>query len=399
MSEDVSATNSERWAWADIDLQAYRHNIGVLREVSAPSAVWAVVKANAYGHGAVRISHAAIEAGVSGLCVATTAEGIELRDAGIAAPILVFGQQPPNEIDALIRHNISPTVYDEGYVDALVESAQKSGITNVAVHVKVDTGMHRVGVSPECVESLLAHIVAKSPTVVLEGIYTHFATADDPSHSAANKQRAIFAKVLESKVLESKVLKGVSEKSIAVHAVNSAGALTMPSERRSFVRSGIATYGIEPGPLVASYCTQLRPVLSLKARVSHVQVVEAGEGISYGQRHVFTERSIVATIPIGYADGVPRRLWSEGGYVLIGGVRRPIVGVVTMDQLMVDCGPASKGAQVPQVGVGDEVVLIGTQGTEHIRAEDWAAALGTIAYEITCGIGERVPRRYGDTHH
>lgn len=396
MSEAVSVKNSERWAWADIDLQAYRDNINVLRELSAPSAVWAVVKANAYGHGAVPISRAAIEAGVSGLCVATTAEGVELRDAGIAAPILIFGQQPPNEIDALIRHNISPTVYDEAYVDALVESAQKSGISSVGVHVKVDTGMHRVGVAPQRVESLLAHIAAQSPTIVLAGIYTHFATADDPGHGATSKQRAIFARVLEGDVLESAISKN---KSVAVHAVNSAGAFTMPSERRSLIRSGIATYGIEPGPLVASYCTQLRPVLSLKARVSHVQVVEAGEGISYGQRHVFATRSIVATIPIGYADGVPRRLWSEGGCVLIGGVRRPIVGVVTMDQLMVDCGPASDGAPATQVSVGDEVVLIGTQGSEQIRAEDWAAALGTIAYEITCGIGERVPRRYGGTPH
>lgn len=139
--------------------------------------------------------------------------------------------------------------------------------------------------------------------------------------------------------------------------------------------------------------------MSLKARVSHIQIVEPGEGISYGQRHVFTERTLVATIPIGYADGVPRRLWSEGGYVLIGGMRRPIVGVVTMDQMMVDCGTVVDVVEAPQVKVGDEVVLIGTQGDEQIRAEDWAAALGTIAYEITCGIGERVPRRYGETHH
>ncbi len=396
MSEAVSVKNSERWAWADIDLQAYRHNIGVLKELSAPSAVWVVVKANAYGHGAVPISRVAIEAGVAGLCVATTTEGIELREAGIAVPILVFSQQPPHEIDDLLLHHISPTVYDEAYVDALVASAHRYGLNNIGVHVKVDTGMHRVGVSPQRVNSLLAHIAAQSPTIVLAGIYTHFATADDPSHSAGNKQRQIFADVLQSDVLKGFISENTG---IAIHAVNSAGALTMPSERRSFIRSGIATYGIEPGPLVASYCTQLKPVMSLKARVSHVQVVEPGEGISYGQRHVFAERTVVATIPIGYADGVPRRLWSEGGYVLIGGVRRPIVGVVTMDQMMVDCGQVTDIAEAAQVKIGDEAVLIGTQGDEQIRAEDWAAALGTIAYEITCGIGERVPRRYGETHH
>ena len=388
--------NSERWAWADIDLQAYRHNIGVLRELSTPSAVWAVVKANAYGHGAVPVSRVAVDAGVAGLCVATTSEGVELREAGIAAPILVFSQQPPHEIDELLRHDISPTVYDEAYVDALVASAQTWGLRNIGVHVKVDTGMHRVGVSPQRVNSLLTYIASQSPTIVLAGIYTHFATADDPSHSAGNKQRQIFADVLQGDVLKGVISENTG---IAIHAVNSAGALTMPSERRSFIRSGIATYGIEPGPLVATHCTQLKPVMSLKARVSHIQIVEPGEGISYGQRHVFTERTLVATIPIGYADGVPRRLWSEGGYVLIGGIRRPIVGVVTMDQMMVDCGTVVDIAEGAQVKVGDEVVLIGTQGDEQIRAEDWAAALGTIAYEITCGIGERVPRRYGETHH
>jgi alanine racemase len=173
----------------------------------------------------------------------------------------------------------------------------------------------------------------------------------------------------------------------AIHAVNSAGALSMASQRHSFVRAGIATYGIVPGDGVAALCDELRPVMSLHARVSHVRRIAAGEGVSYGHRFVARQATTIATLPIGYADGVPRRLWSQGGTVLLGGQRRPIVGVVTMDQLMVDCGDDS-------VNVGDEAILIGRQGSDEIRSEDWARALDTIGYEVTCGIGPRVPRVY-----
>ena len=368
-----------RWAWATVDLDAYAHNIAVLKRMVAPSGVWAVVKADAYGHGAVPVSHAAVAAGVDGLCVAITAEGVELRDAGIDAPILVFSEQPLDEIADIVRHRLTATVYRKEYVEALAAAVRRDGGERLDVHVKVDTGMHRVGADPADVPALVTKITDNADALRLTGVYTHFAAADAPGHPANAVQSQRFAAVLDAL--------GPMEPSVAVHAVNSAGAMSMPAERRDFIRAGIATYGIIPGDGVVDHCGDLRQVMTLHARVSRVQRVAKGEGVSYGHRFVAASPTTVATLPIGYADGVPRRLWSQGGEVLIGGKRRPIIGVVTMDQLMVDCGD-------DEIEVGDEAVLLGRQGTECIRSEDWARALDTIGYEITCGIGPRVPRRY-----
>jgi alanine racemase len=270
-------------------------------------------------------------------------------------------------------------VYRTEYVDALAESVRRHGGTPLDVHVKIDTGMHRVGVDPVDVPSLIARVRANHDALRLAGIYTHFAAADTPDHSANRLQSRRFAAALD--------VLGPLDASVAIHAVNSAGAMSMPAERRNFVRAGIATYGIVPGDGVVGHCANLRQVMSLHARVSRVQHLAAGEGVSYGHRFVSTQPTTVATLPIGYADGVPRRLWSQGGAVLIGGKRRPIIGVVTMDQLMVDCGN-------DDIAVGDEAVLLGVQDAESIRVEEWARALDTIGYEITCGIGPRVPRHY-----
>ena len=371
--------NPTRWAWARVDLDAYAHNVAVLKRMVAPSGLWAVVKADAYGHGAVPVSRAAVSAGVDGLCVAITAEGIDLREAGIDVPILIFSEQPVEEIDNIVRHRLTATVYRSEYVQALASAARRNGGMRVDVHVKVDTGMHRVGADPADVAALIGTIGANADALRLAGIYTHFAAADVPGHPANAVQSQRFAAVLDAL--------GPIDASVAVHAVNSAGAMSMPTERRDFVRAGIATYGIIPGDGVVEHCGELRQVLSLHARVSRVQRLAAGEGVSYGHRFVAASPTTVATLPIGYADGVPRRLWSQGGEVLIRGKRRSIIGVVTMDQLMVDCGD-------DEVDVGDEAVLFGTQGGECIRSEDWARALDTIGYEITCGIGPRVPRLY-----
>lgn len=371
--------NPTRWAWARVDLDAYAHNVAVLRRMVAPSGLWAVVKADAYGHGAVPVSRAAVSAGVDGLCVAITAEGIDLREAGIDVPILIFSEQPVDDIDDIVRHRLTATVYRSEYVQALASAARRNGGMRVDVHVKVDTGMHRVGADPADVAALIGTIGDNADALRLAGIYTHFAAADVPGHPANAVQSQRFAAVLDAL--------GPIDASVAVHAVNSAGAMSMPTERRDFVRAGIATYGIIPGDGVVEHCGELRQVMSLHARVSRVQCLAAGEGVSYGHRFVTTAPTTVATLPIGYADGVPRRLWSQGGEVLIRGKRRSIIGVVTMDQLMVDCGD-------DEVVVGDEAVLFGTQGGECIRSEDWARALDTIGYEITCGIGPRVPRLY-----
>lgn len=383
----MSEVNIERWAWAEVNLTAYAHNIEYLKSLVAPAEVWAVVKANAYGHGAVTIARSALHAGASGLCVALAGEVVELRNADIRAPILVLSQQPYESLPALLQQSATHTIYSIEYVDELAKHAMALGISQVPVHIKIDTGMHRVGVAPDLLTELVHHVQKYSPRIVLEGIYTHFANADEPEHPANNEQSRLFAESLRQL--------GDLTDSLKIHSCNSAAAITLPHERQSLVRVGISSYGLSPGPQLNDNCTELEPVMSLKARVSHVHVVQPGQGVSYGHRAITTEECVIATVPVGYADGVPRKLWSEGGQVLIGGRRFPIMGVITMDQLMVNCGPVDNC----QVGVGDEVVLIGKQGSEVITAADWAEALGTIAYEVTCGIGARIERRYVEVHH
>lgn len=362
-----------RWAWAEIDLDAVRHNVRTIRERVAPSAVWAVVKANGYGHGAADVARAAIDAGAEGLCVALVQEGIELRRAGIDAPILLLSEQPPELASAIIEYRLTPTVYRREFLEALARE-EPSGLP---VHLLVDTGMQRVGAHPHAAASMAAAIAQRAPAVRLAGVFTHLAVADDPSPASVeftDRQLTKLAKVLEQ-------LPPVP----LVHIANSAGALAHPRARQSMVRIGIAMYGIAPSDDLDDLCADLRPAMELRSRVSFVKQVRSGSAISYGLKHTFSRDTTVATVPLGYADGVPRRLSQVGGEVLIDGRRCPIVGVVTMDQLMVDCGDHD-------VRVGDDVTLIGRQGGESIRAEEWAQRLGTIGYEIVCGISERIPR-------
>jgi len=377
-----------RWAWVDVDLDAIRHNVEHLRSVAAPSALWAVVKADGYGHGAVEVACAALDAGAEGLCVALVQEGIELREAGIDAPILVLSEQPVDLVDDLVRYRLMATVYTVAFIEALAAAARGRSVEGVPVHLKIDTGMQRVGTQVEGVAEVVATIESHSPTLLLVGVFTHLAMADEPDDDFTDTQLARFDGALADLA---RIRSGTNPARLLVHAANSAAALVHPAARRSFVRAGIAVYGISPGHGVDSSCGELRPALSLNARVSHVKRVVAGSAISYGQRHTFVRDTTVATVPIGYADGVPRRLFSVGGHVLLRGRRCPIVGAVTMDQLMVDVG-------ADRVVPGDQVVLIGEQdgpaGRQRIRAEDWADLLGTIGYEIVCGIGPRVTRRH-----
>lgn len=367
-------------AEAVIDLDAIGHNIAEIVNRVAPSAVWAVVKANAYGHGAEPVARRALAAGAQGLCVALVSEGVALRRAGVTAPILVLSPQAPDEIPAAVEAGLTMTVHDVDQVRHLAGCARDLGVGDVAVHVKVDTGMHRVGVAPHEVMDVVHAVIAEAPVLVWDGVFSHLACADLPEHDLTPHQIARFGDVLSE-------FERVGFDRPRAHLANSAGALAWPEAGHDLVRVGIAMYGIEPGPGVAHHCGTLRATLTLRSRVSMVKTVAAGLGVSYGWRTVLTRDTVVATVPIGYADGVPRRLSTVGGEVLIGGRRRPIVGVVTMDQLMVDCGDVD-------VAVGDEVVLLGRQGPEVIRAEDWAERLGTIPYEIVCGISARVPRRW-----
>ncbi len=370
--------HDSRWAWAEIDLDAIAHNVGQLRVAVAPAEVWAVVKADGYGHGSVEVAGAALTAGAGGLCVALASEGVVLRRAGIEAPILVLSDQPQEVVGDLVANDLIATVSTTDAVDRLASAVVDSGVATHRVHLKVDTGMHRVGARPDDVAALVARIAGCAPSLSLDGVFTHLAVADDPADPYTDEQLQRLDAVLAT-------LPDAGD--LLVHAANSAAALTRPDARRSLVRAGIAVYGISPGPQLDGLAASLRPALALKARVSHVKRLAAGQRLSYGLRHTLATPANVATVPLGYADGVRRGLSGTGTTVLVGGVRREIVGTITMDQLMVDCGD-------DDVAVGDEIVLIGRQGSNEIRAEEWASTLGTIGYEIVCGIGARVPRRY-----
>lgn len=355
---------------------AIEHNVRAVAAHVHPAQVWAVVKADGYGHGAVLAARAALSGGASGLCVALAQEGIALREAGIDAPVLVLSEQPAEAVAAAVHHGLQLTVYSMRQLDVVAAV----GAYRHPVHLKIDTGMRRVGATAaETV--LLADAIAASAAVELAGVFTHLAIADEPDDPFTEQQLDRFDDALTA-------LRAAGHHPPMVHAANSAGALAHRRAHYDMVRPGIAIYGISPGPGVDHVVAalHLRPALALKARVSHVKRVRAGERISYGLRHTFDADATVATLPLGYADGVPRRLHAAGGAVLIGGVLRPMVGVVTMDQLMVDCGD-------DPVEVGDEAVLIGSQADRWITAADWAAGLDTIAYEIVCGLSARIERR------
>ena len=370
-----------RPVWAEVDLGAISANAATLREWAAPAALCAVVKADGYGHGAVPAARAALAGGADVLAVALVAEGVELRDAGIDAVVMVLSQASADEIDTLVEADLDATVYTSSGVQGLADAARRAGRSAerpVRVHLKVDTGMHRVGAQPGDAVAL-ARTVADEPSLELRSVFTHCAVADEPGNPFTGRQLARFDAVLA----------GLAAAGIEVpctHAANTAAAIDHPAARLGLVRCGIGIYGLDPSPELAGR-VPLVPAMSLHARVSHVKRVAAGEGISYGLRYRPTAETTIATVPLGYADGLPRRLGSNGGTVLVGGVPRPIAGSVTMDQILVDCGD-------DPVDVGDEVVLIGRQGDAAIGAEDWAALLDTIAYEIVCGISQRVPRRY-----
>jgi len=379
--EHATTPPAMRRAWAEIDLGAVRHNAALLAELAAPAALCAVVKAGAYGHGSVAVARAALEGGASWLAVAVVEEGEVLRRHGIEAPVLLLSEPPAEAMDEVVALSLTPTLYTERGVEAAAKAVAAAAAPPLAVHVKVDTGMHRVGASPD-EAAAVARAVADRPELTFDGLWTHFAVADEPANPFTEEQCVRFDAAVDR-------LAGENLRPRLVHACNSAGALTAPRAHHDLVRCGIALYGVAPSPALAAVqaVAGLRPALSLRARVSYVRRVGAGEAVSYGLRRPLEGDANVATVPVGYADGVPWRLGVTGGEVLVGGRRRPLAGSVTMDQIMVDCGDAT-------VLPGDEVVLIGRQGTEQITAWDWATRVGTIAYEVLCGIGPRVSKIY-----
>jgi len=367
-----------RPAWVDVDLDAIRANVRALAAAAAPAALLATVKADAYGHGAVPVARAAVEAGAAFLGVAFVQEGIELRDAGIDAPIMLLSEPPPTAAAAVIAQRLTPLVYTANGIDALAKAVVDAGAPPHAVHLKVDTGMHRVGCAvPDALG--LAEMIAARDELEFEGLATHLAVADEPDSDYTDGQLDAFDDVVAA------ITSRVGRPAI-IHAANSAGLLAHDRARYDLVRAGIALYGITPVDEAGTEVT-LRPALSLHARVSYVKQLDAGARVSYGLRYTLPAAARIATVPVGYADGVPRALGAVGGEVLVHGVRRPIAGTVTMDQLLVDVGDL-------EVAVDDDVVLLGRQGTHEITADDWAARLDTIPYEVVTRLGGRLPRRY-----
>ncbi len=372
-----------RPAWAEVDLGAIRHNAEVLAAEVRPALLCAVVKAAGYGHGAPEVARAALEGGADWLAVALVEEGRELRAAGIDAPVLVLSEPAPEAMAEVVEYSLTPTLYSAVGLDALRSAVRAGrGGRSFSVHIKVDTGMHRVGAPPDEAVALALEVAA-SPELDLEGFWTHFAVSDEVADPYTSDQVQRFQQALD-------VLAAAGVRPALRHAANSGGALWHPHSRFDMVRCGIALYGLSPGAdgTDRDPVPLLRPAMSLKARVSFVKPVPAGERLSYGLRYQLERDSVIATVPLGYADGVTRCLSEKGGTVLVGGERRPISGTVTMDQILVDCGPGSS------VAVGDEVVLLGRQGDEEITAWEWAGRTGSIAYEVVCGISGRVPRSY-----
>jgi alanine racemase len=357
---------------AVVDLGAVRHNV---RRLKPPDAeLMAVVKADGYGHGAAAVAGAALDAGATWLGVALVEEGLALRRGGITAPILVLSELPPGSEEDALAGGLSPALYTESGLDALAAASRALGRT-VGVHVKLDTGMHRVGLDPEKAEPFMRTAVERG--LDLEGLWTHFAVADLPGHPSVSAQLNRFTAAAEE-------LERAGLRPPLLHAANTAATLTVPSAHLDLVRVGIGMYGLAPSPELGRL--DLRPAMALRSHVSMVRRLPAGEAISYGHRYRLERESTVATVPIGYADGYARRL-TETGRVLIRGRRYPVAGTVTMDQLMVDC-------EDDPVEAGDEVILFGSQRREEITADEVAGWSASIGYEVVCGVSARVPRRY-----
>ncbi len=364
--------------YAEIDLSAIAHNTRALsRHVGPAVQVMAVVKANAYGHGAVEVARTALRHGATRLAVARVLEGVQLRQAGIAAPILVLGYTPPHEALLAVEHNLSLAVIDPAVAEAASARAVALGRT-FKVHVKVDSGMGRFGLLPEEVLPFLAYLAAQ-PGLSVEGIFTHFATADSADKTAVRRQFARFSEVLGAAAAAGYAIP-------LRHCANSAAILDLPETYLDAVRPGIALYGLRPSDEVAP-TVELRPALTLKSHVGRVRLLPAGSGVSYGLTYVAPTPITAALVPVGYGDGYPRLL-SNRGEVLINGRRAPIIGRVCMDQFVVDA------SGVGPVQVNDEIVLVGRQGDAILSAEEVARKAETINYEIVTALLPRVARVY-----
>ncbi len=360
---------------ATIDLAALAHNFRQLRARARPADVLAVVKADAYGHGAVACSRVLAREGASFLGVALIEEGLELRRAGIRTPVLVLGGSYGHRYDLLVAEELTPLVFRPEHLQELAAAARALGRAPVA-HLDLETGMGRIGVGVEDLPAFLDAAAAQG--VSIEGLSTHFANADLRDPALTGVQLARFqaaAAILKAK--------GVTPRYL--HLANSAATVSLPASHGTLVRPGVMLYGASPSDEF-THDAELLPVLRWTTEITHLKDVAAGTSISYGWQWTASRPSRIATIPVGYADGFDRRL--SAAEVLVRGRRVPVAGTVCMDQLMLDV------TDVPEAGVGDAVVLIGEQGGERVTADELARVAGTINYDIFCGIGPRVPRRF-----
>ena len=370
--------------WAEIDLEAIKHNVRALRRLIAPAQFTAVVKANAYGLGAIPIAKAALEAGATGLAVASCEEGQELRRAGIAGPILVLGYVPEDLAGATLDADLTLTVNSLDMAQALSRAAQLRRRTRpVPVHLKLDTGLHRYGLEPQ--QALeLCRLIATLPGLELQGLYTHFASGDEADRCFVLEQKRRFD-------LTHQMLEGHGFFFPQLHLSNSASAITVKEARYSFVRFGLALHGYHATPEVMEEARQaglfLKPALTLKSIVVRLSELPAEETVGYNRTYKALENRRVALIPVGYADGYRRSL-SNKGEVLIKGQRARVLGRVSMDQIVVDV------TDIAGIEEGDEAVLIGRQGKDEISLEQIAEWCDTITHEILTGLGRRVKRVY-----
>lgn len=376
---------------AEIDLAALRHNLRAIRRVAGSSRVWSVLKADGYGHGASAVARTLERAGVDGVAVALLEEGIELRDAGIRAPILVMGGYYGDAYEELLAHDLVPVVYHEGHFDALARATRTRGLSDrVHVHLKVDTGMGRLGVSPNELANLLEY--GKSfPQIEIDGLMTHFACAD----AAGEEGRNSISEQLELFEQARATVAAYGIKPRYVHGANTAALLRADIDARlDAVRPGIALFGVAPGSADDRVAIELRSTLKLRSEIVALRTIEAGAGIGYGSTWRASRKSIIATVPVGYADGLPRSI-SEGrarGAMLVRGKRAPIVGVLSMDLATIDV------TEIAGARLRDEVVALGAQrgplGEDTITVEELAREASLIPWDVMTSISRRVPRFY-----
>lgn len=362
-------------SWIEIDLVQFRKNIATIRSQIGKSLFCLPVKANAYGHGLCAIGRAAIDAGIDYLAVAHLQEGMQLRLSGVQIPILVLGAIHEDQIPDLIEFNLDVSISSKFKAELVAAKCKEMG-RKCRVHLEIDTGMQRTGIRTSTAQQLFPYLKTLE-TLEIVGIYSHLATADKPSDPFAIEQIKSFSSLMKDPCFQ--------DSSLIRHLANSGGTLYFPESHLDMVRPSLVTFGYLPAECPPTY-QDISPCFSLKAKVAYFKVVEEKRGISYGHSYVTPKQTRIVTVPIGYGDGFRRSL-SNRGSVLIRGKRFPIRGMICMDQFMVDVG-------IEEVYVGDEVVLIGKQGSEEIRLQEVAELCGTIPYEILCQFNERIPRVY-----